>query len=207
MDNVPDVSDVRVSSSWPEAIAVVLSITALLVSGYSLIAAQRQHEDERASELLDQVYADWEEMTGPEQWEVLHLTEVPEGYAETRDSIRKYVSELSLQDQRRVRLLERSTASRIFNWFELHLRQLELARVAGDERRVELLTVEMDYYVESYLRNPRLLWFWSADGGGIVHQMDPPTVSFYDSRVLNDPSDPLVEVPDADGVFVGSINP
>jgi hypothetical protein len=199
--------EIRVSSSWPEGIAVTLSIIALLVSGYSLIAAKKQHEDERATELLDQVYEDWDEMIGVDQWEVLHLNELAEGYEETRDSIRAYVSELPIQDQRRIRLLERATALRIFNWFELHLRQWALAQEMGDEGRVELLNQEMEYYTQFYLRNPRLLWFWSEEGGGMVHQMDPPTVEYYTMHVLNDPDFPLRGVPDPIGIVGGLTGP
>lgn len=54
------------SSRWPEAIAVALPTVALLVSGYSLFDAQRQHRAERATELLDQIHEDWDEMSAGE---------------------------------------------------------------------------------------------------------------------------------------------
>jgi hypothetical protein len=189
------------SSRWPEGIAVVLSITALLVSGYALIVGQRQHQDERTTELLDQIYEDWDLMASPELWEVSHLNEVPETYEHTRDVLRAYASELPIQEQRRLYLLERTTAVRIFNAFELTLNQWRRAVSIGDPDRKEMLDQEVDFYAESFLRNPRLLWLWSEDAGRLSLSFDPPTVEFYQRRVLGDSTKPLTVEPDKDGIL------
>lgn len=191
------------SSRWPETIAVLLSITALAVSGYALVAAQRQHQDERATELLDQIYEDWDQMAAPDRWEVSHLQEVPETYEHVRDVLRSYATALPLQEQRRVYLLERTTAIRIFTAFELTLNQWRRAVAIGDTDRKAMLDQEIEYYVNDFLRNPRLLWFWSNEGGGLEQQADPPTVEFYHRRVLNNPDRPLTNEPDADGILPG----
>lgn len=194
---------VRPTSRWPEGIAVFLSVIALLVSGYSLVAARRQHQDERATELLDQIYEDWDQMAAPERWEVSHLDEVPATYEHVRDVLRAYASGLPLREQRRIYLLERTTAVRIFNAFELLLNQWRRAVAIGDTDRETMLDQEIEFYVEEFLRNPRLLWFWSTDGGALELQADPPTVEFYHRRVLNDPDHPLVIDPDPDGILPG----
>jgi hypothetical protein len=191
------------SSRWPEAIAVTLSIVALVVSGYSLVAAQRQHQDERATELLDRIYADWDAMAAPERWEVGHLGEVPETYDHVRDVLRAYAAALPVQEKRRVFMLERTTAIRIFNAFELTLNQWRRAVEIGDNDRKAMLDQEIDFYTEIFLRNPRLLWYWAEDGGGLVLQADPPTVEFYRQRVLNDPEHPLTTESDPDGILPG----
>lgn len=191
------------SSRWPEGIAVVLSIVALLVSGYSLIAARKQHQDERATELLDQIYEDWDQMAAPERWEVSHLNEVPETYEHVRDVLQAYAMALPIQEKRRVYMLERTTAERIFTAFELTLNQWRRAVEIGDRDREAMLNQEIDFYTHVFLRNPRLLWFWREDGGSLVSQADPPTVEFYDRRVLNDPEMPLTVEPDADGILPG----
>lgn len=191
------------SSRWPEAIAVLLSVLAVLVSGYSLVVGQRQHRDERATELLDRIYADWEQMAAPENWEVSHLSEVPATYEQVRDVLRAYAEALPLQQQRRVYLLERTTASRIFTAFELTLNQWRRAVAIGDRDRKRMLDQEIDFYVDEFLRNPRLLWLWSKDGGGLESSMDPPTIEFYHRRVLEDPDRPLTTKPDAEGILPG----
>lgn len=190
-------------SRWPESIAVALSIIALLVSGYALVAAQQQHRDERATELLDQLYEDWDQMAAPERWEVSHLNEVPATYEHVRDVLRAYATALPVQEQRRVYLLERTTAIRIFTAFELALNQWRRAGEIGDTDRREMLDQEIDYYTHVFLRNPRLIWFWSEDGGGLVLQADPPTVEFFERRVLSDPEWPLTIEPDAEGILPG----
>lgn len=191
------------SSRWPEGIAVFVSVIALAVSGYTLAVSQRQHEDERATELLDQIYADWDQMAAPERWEVSHLGEVPETYEHVRDVLRAYATSLPIQEQRRIYLLERTTAIRIFNAFELTLNQWRRAVAIGNADRKAMLDQEMDFYVDTFLRNPRLLWFWSEEGGNLAAQADPPTVEFYDRRVLNDPVRPLRNQPDAEGILPG----
>ncbi|GMR12859.1 MAG: hypothetical protein BMS9Abin29_1053 [Gemmatimonadota bacterium] len=191
------------SSRWPEAIAVVFSITALLVSGYALVAAQRQHQDERTTELLDQIYENWDLMASPDLWEVSHLNEVPETYEHTRDVLQAYASKLPLQEQRRLYLLERATAMRILSAFELTLNQWRRAVSIGDSDRKEMLDQEIDFYAETFLRNPRLLWLWSEDGGQLSLSMDPPSIEFYQRRVLNDPTKPLSVEPDKDGILPG----
>ncbi|MGD8276972.1 MAG: hypothetical protein PVH00_03050 [Gemmatimonadota bacterium] len=191
------------ASHWPEGIAVTLSIIALFVSGYSLVAAQRQHQDERATELLDRIYADWDQMAAPERWEVSHLNEVPATYAHVRDVLRAYASALPVQEKRRIYLLERTTAIRIFNAFELTLNQWRRAVAIGDADRKATLDQEIDFYTHVFLRNPRLLWYWSEDGGGLALQADPPTVAFFRQRVLDDPEDPLTTQPDPDGILPG----
>jgi len=190
-------------SRWPETIAVALSIVALLVSGYSLVAAQRQHQDERATELLDRIYADWDAMAAPERWEVSHLNEVPETYEHVRDVLRAYAIALPVQEKRRVYMLERTTAIRIFSAFELTLNQWRRAVAIGDEDRKTMLDQEIDFYTHVFLRNPRLLWFWADEGGGLEHQADPPTIEFYRERVLEDPDHPLDTEPDPDGILPG----
>ena len=200
---MPEEKQPRTSTSWPEGIAVVLSIVALLVSGYSLVEARRQHQDERATELLDQIYRDWDEMSSADRWEVSHLVEVPETYEHIRNVLRAYASGLPVQEQRRIYLLERATAIRIFTSFELALNQWRRAVDIGDADRERMLDQEVDFYVETFLRNPRLLWLWSEDGGGVAAQMDPPTIEFYEERVLHDSEHPLAIEPDADGILPG----
>jgi len=191
----------RISTSWPEGIAVVLSIVALLVSGYSLIVSQRLHQDERATELVHQMYADYLDLVSPELWEVGHLQEVPANYEASRDFLRAHATALPPEEQRRVYALERTMATRVLTVFELHLRQWERALAIEDEDREDQLRLELDFWAEFALRNPRLLWFW--DEGGLVETMDDPTVEFYDARVLNDPDHPLVQEPDPEGILPG----
>lgn len=190
------------SSRWPESIAVILSIVALLVSGYALVAAKQRHQDERTTELLDQMYKDYDRLALVDRWEVSHLAEAPETYEQTRDVLRAHAVSPPAEEQLRLYMLERTTAIQIFTAFELRLKQWWAAAiVVGDLGRKSLLDEEMDFYADIYLRNPRLLWFWSDKGGRIVQTMDPPAVEFYNGPVLGNTDLLVTQTPDPDGIL------
>jgi len=185
---------------WPEWTAVALSVLAVLFSGYALIDGQRQHRDERASELMAAIYDDWDEMSMVDQWEVLHLIEAPATYEQTRDRLREYTSSLPREEQLRIALLERAVAGRISAFFEHHLNQWRVAVEADDPERQAMLQVELDFWCHTFLRNPRMLWFLS-DEGGMMDWFDPPNQVVYRQCVLNDPEHPLAERPDPVGIL------
>lgn len=186
---------------WPEWVALGLSIMAVLFSGYAVIDGQRQHRDERASELMEMVYGDWDKISMADQWEVSHLNETPETYEAARDRLREYVASLPRPEQVRIAVLERVNAGRITAFFEHHLNQWRIAREAGDPERLRLLQIELDYWCESQLRNPRMLWLMSRDGGRLVDWLDPPNQTYYEDCVHNDPEHPLQQQPDPVGIL------
>ena len=191
----------RTNRQWPEWIALGLSILAVLFSGYAVVDGQRQHRDERASELMEMIYADWDKMSLVDQWEVSHLNEAPETYPAARDRLREYVGSLPRQEQLRIAVQERVNAGRISAFFEHHLNQWRIARQAEDPERLHLLQVELDYWCESQLRNPRMLWLMSSDGGGLADWLDPPNREYYERCVWNDPQHPLQQKPDPEGIL------
>lgn len=205
MNNKPE-SPAKSQPSWPEIFAIVFSLLAIVISAYSLVSASRQHEDERSSEIMDALFEDWDNLSAAlaVDWEVSHLGEPPETYYATRDVLRESLAGLSASEQYRVLAVERVYAQRIFAMFEHSQKQWQLAVKAGDESRLELMNTEMDFWTRVQLRNPRLLWYWSADGGGMIWVADEPTIPFYNARVLDDSDFPLSVVPDAEGVVPGA---
>lgn len=190
----------KYSPNWPERLAIALSIFAVLLSVYTLVDGRRLHNDERAAELLDAIYGDWDDLSMIDHWEVLHLNESGPGYEQTRDRLREYVASLPHEEQLRVALLERAMAGRILGFWEHHLNQWRVAAEANDTHRLELLQVELDYWCQDYLRNPRLLWFVDPGGGGLIDWIDPPNREIYEDCVLHDPEHPLEQQPDPLGV-------
>ncbi len=193
------------SRSWPEALAIVFSMLAIVISAYSLVAARQQHEDERSSEMLDALFEDWDNLSAAlaEDWEVSYLGEPPETYLTARDLLRKSLAGIPEREKLRVLALERVYAMRIFAMFEHSQKQWQLAVRAGDATRLELMNTEMDFWTRVQLRNPRLLWYWSEEGGGALWAADEPTIPFYNARVLHDPDFPLTYAPDPEGVVQG----
>jgi hypothetical protein len=191
------------SYNWPELTAVLFSIIAIVISGYSLLEGRWQHRDERNTEILDAVYENWEMLALQNDWRVQHLLEAPQTYSSIRDLIRRATAGLDDVEKAKTLLVERSMANLVFTNFEHHLKQWLLAVELEDESRQRVLREEIDFYAQVQLRNPRLLWFWSEEGGGWVHGADPSSVEWYEKNVLNDPGHPLEQAPDAEGVLPG----
>lgn len=188
--------------SWPEVLAIAFSLLAIGISAWAVRDARQLHQDERASETIDALFEEWDNLSAAltEHWEVAHIGETPDTYYAVRDLLRRALAGLPRSDKVRILMEERGFANRMLAMFEHAHKQWELARLSGDQARLALLDVEMDFWTQVQLRNPRMLWFWSKDGGGLVTQADPPTIPFYNQRVLHDPEHPLTTEPDPVGV-------
>ena len=186
-----------------EILAIFFSLVAIVISGYSLHIGKKQHEDLSAAETLDRLYSELNDIVGSsiDAWEVRHLDETPQTYYQTRDLIRTLTKDLSDEEKTKILLKERATANLIFISFEHHLKQWNLAKHSKDNTRLLMMQEEMDYYANLYLRNPRLLWYWSEEGGDWKSSSDPSTIEFYENQVLNNPEKPLNDQPDKEGIL------
>jgi len=187
---------------WPEVLAIAFSLLAIGISAWAVKDARRLHQDERASETIDALFEEWDNLSAAlaEHWEIAHIGEPPDTYYAVRDALRPALADLPHGDKVRILMEERGFANRMLAMFEHAHKQWELARLAGDDTRLALLDTEMDFWTQVAMRNPRMLWLWSEDGGGLVRQADQPTIPFYDQRVLHDPEHPLSVEPDPVGV-------
>ena len=193
----------QLSYQWPEILAIIFSTIAIVLSGYSLFEDRWQHQDERNTEVLDAVYQNWETLAMQDDWRTVHLQEAPETYYQVRDLARHLTKDFGTEEKIHAFLVERATVNLIFTNFEHLLKQWFLAVELGDESRQGVLTEEMDFYADVYLRNPRLLWYWLAEGGGWVAGADPSTVIWFREKVLENPELPLTTQPDAEGILPG----
>lgn len=50
-------------------------------------------------------------------------------------------------------------------------------------RLLDFLDDVLAYFTERLLLNPRLLWLWSAEGGNMRADFEPPTRAYYDAHV------------------------
>lgn len=191
------------SYAWPEITAVIFSVIALVISGYALLEGRWQHRDERNTEVLDAVYEDWMALALEDDWEVQHLNESGDSYYTVRDLARRLTKDMSDTEKARVFLKERAMANLIFTNFEHHLKQWLLAEQLHDKSRLGVLREEIEFYAQVFLRNPRLLWHWSTEGGGWINGADPSTITWFEEKVLNDPEHPLTVEPDAEGILPG----
>jgi hypothetical protein len=193
----------KASHTWPEITAVVFSIVAIVISGYSLLEGRWQHQDERNVEVLDAVYEDWMALAMRDDWRVQHVQEAPDTYYAVRDVARRLTAGMSDTEKAETFLMERAMANLIFTNFEHHLKQWLLAIELDDESRQRVLKEEIDFYAEVLMRNPRLLWYWSPEGGGWIRGADPSTIKWLEERALADPERPLTTRMDPEGILPG----
>jgi hypothetical protein len=163
----------RPEYNWPEITAVIFSVIAIAISGYSMLEGRWQHRDERNVEVMDAVYEDWVTLALQDDWRVQHLLEAPDTYHVYRDLARLNTKEFDAGQMAETLLVERATANLLFTQFEHLLKQWQIAIELQDDSRQRVLKEEIEFYAEVQLRNPRLLWLWSEDGGGWVHGADP----------------------------------
>ena len=93
-------------------------------------------------------------------------------------------------------------ADYLFNEFEQSFYQINRARSLFDTRSRKFYGEVLDFFTHSLLRNPRLLYYWSQDGGQLCFNYEPSTIAFYEANVLNNHLFPLKFEPDLIGPFV-----
>ena len=95
------------SSRWPEVLAIAFSLVTMAISAHALLAGQRQHEDERSTEILDAVYEDWAQPTTADSCDVLYHVEVPSTYTRARDLARALTAKMSEAEKIEILVRER----------------------------------------------------------------------------------------------------
>jgi len=197
-------------TSWVQRIirsgefyAIVLSIGAFAMSAYSVFIVVRQHEDERTAEFTQTLYERVQEINvlKLEHWELGHIFEIPEDYEKTRDRLRLAVKDGS--DAERIKLIEteKSIAAMHYITFEELFYNLSLAIQSGDRTRQQIVEETIGYYTNGVLRNPRVLWLSSPEGGNIASHLNPDSYAYYREAVLENEEFPLTVQPDPYGLF------
>jgi len=186
-----------------EFYAIVLSIGAFVMSAYSVFIVVRQHEDERTAEFTQTLYERVQEIyvLKLEHWELGHIFEMPEEYEKTRDRLRLAVKDVS--EAERIKLIEseKSIAAMQYITFEELFYNLSLAIQSGDRTRQQIVEETIGYYTNGVLRNPRVLWLSSPDGGNLALHMNPDSYAYYREAVFENEEFPLTVQPDPYGLF------
>lgn len=188
------------------AVVVTLVYLARQVRHASEEAGQlaRQHEDERTADLVQTLYAKVQETAALKlkHWNLSHALELPDSYAAVRDQIRIAVADVS--DSERIALLEaeKTIAALQLIQFEETYYHYSLAVRAGNETREAIVGEILAYYTMGALRNPRVLWLASPEGGDLASHLNETSRAYYEAKVLENDAEPLAYPPDPVGVFV-----
>ncbi|WP_431263712.1 hypothetical protein ACQ859_27880 [Roseateles chitinivorans] len=174
--------------------SIVLEVVALVVSAIALVFAVMTYlrepgrdSDKVTVDLIRQVYSDFISITEQRAAHPLqsHLFEVPDNYEASAAQVRLAVGAVrgNKAEVSRLLLEERAVADRIFTMFEQAFYQWSNAKENGDSRREKFLQDVLNYYTERLLRNPRLVWYWSAAGGKLLVHYETATQEFYSKNV------------------------
>ena len=186
----------------------MFALGAVLVSVLAIWISLRTHAESSAANTIWSQYERFSRIvqTQIENSQFSHLFVVPETYPAMLSQVTASVEDLSPQERLRLELQERAMADYILNEFELSFYQINRARPRFDKQSKEFFEEVLAYFTQRLLRNPRLLYYWSRDGGQLCLNYEPSTIEYYERRVLNDPSHPIVMAPDPIGPFTGSLS-
>lgn len=185
------------------ALSDFVALFALLISVFSAWFTYRAYAHSSATGAIRSQYDAFTNMMRAQidHSQLIHLFTVPDSYASVLQQVRASLNDLSKEDRLKILLQERATADYIFNEFEQAFYQFNRARSYLDEKSSAFYAEVLDYYSLRLLRNPRLLYYWSLDGGQLCLNLEPGTISFYEANVLNHPTHPLMSWPDPIGPF------
>jgi len=184
-------------------LATVISVLALIVSGLSAYYSLASHKDVSGIETIRKEYEFYYEFERLEieNWQLSHIFALPEWYDENIKLVSSSLTTLDAGKRAELLLKERAIARFIFTNFEEIMYESRHARQVGDSERAAFLEEVLDYFTDRLLRNPRLLYQWSPDGGKLAADFESDTRKYYDERVLHNSKLPLTQKPDPLGPY------
>ena len=178
-----------------EVIDRVAPYAALLLSMLSFSFAWIVSDQSTESQSVNsqyQIFIDLAEM-GIEHPDIGHLLALPKAYDSVACDVARHIALLPAADRAAYPLKERAAADYIFTLFERSVYHQPVTsgwrgRLFSHTRKVNDEVVA--YFTQRLLRNPRLLWYWDADGGGLRGHYEPDTIRRYEAGVLKEATTP-----------------
>jgi hypothetical protein len=175
-------------------IAVLISIASFVYSAMSV--GQTSAHD--AIRNLYTVYYDISK-TELEIPQALHVFMLPGAYEEVAKEVHKAVAHATDSDLAKYRLSERAMADYLFSVFEANLIDYQSSSPLQEPMRRKFEEGVLDFFTQKLLRNPRLLYYWSRDGGKLSEEYQDTTQQYYNEHVLSSANRKLIEAPDPVG--------
>jgi len=147
------------------AISGVLSTIAVIIGIYSFVISQKYRSHDIAFEVVPKLYEKYYEMNRIqlERPYLAHMLVTPDRYPEVARASSTMTEGVTERETAKYWLEERAVANMIWTYYEQLLFQWNFTR---DDERKFVVSV-LDYFEDSILRNPRLLWWWTIRGGGL----------------------------------------
>jgi len=179
-----------------EIAAIIISCIALFLSIGVFVRVPAQHSDVLTSSMIRETYSEFLDfMDRRAQYPLQsHLFALPDTYSIVKAQV---IQAMDANDISTPLLQERAVAQRQFIMFEHAFYQWTQARNRGDATRAQFLKEVLDYFTGRLLRNPRLVWYWSPEGGNLGSHCESSTIDYYNKTVK-----PYCQAFDNDGPFV-----
>jgi hypothetical protein len=178
------------------------------VSGVSAYYSLTSYKDISGIETIRKQYEFYYEFERLEieNWQLSHIFALPEWYDKNVSLVSSSLTSIDATKRAEFLLKERAIARFIFTNFEAILYESRHAEQIGDSQRAAFLQEVLDYFTGRLLRNPRLLYQWSEEGGKLAADFEPDTRKYYEEHVLNNAALPLIQKPDPLGPFPEKTN-
>jgi hypothetical protein len=176
-------------------IALILSILSTI---FSVFTFQENSSDE-AIRSQYQLFLDLTKLPASET-AIAHLVALPSKYDEVSSLVSRAFQGSSEKEIAAAMLKERFIANYIFTLFEETLYQKNrAANQVINSAKSKFSQEVLDYFTGRALRNPRLLWYWAANGGGLSEYYEVSTQKYYRDRVLSVQDGQPLPIPDPVG--------
>ena len=162
--------------------SLAISLMALALSALTFYLGYRNRKRDVPFDVIPKSYERYYDMNRIEL-QYPHLTHLFVTY-DKYDQIKKIVSQYTnhIDEERRLSFLlqERAVVDLLMSYYEQILFQW---RSTGDKER-EFVSGIIDYFEGRLLRNPRVVWWWQADCGGLETSYEDDTRARWNERVL-----------------------
>lgn len=175
-------SDEESSGGWGKWVSIVLSIVALALSVTTYLDAETRRKKDVPFEVTAKSYEKYYEMNRIELEKpyLTHLFVTPDRYAGIKRTVVEAKGMISKKQRAQYLLEERAVADFIFTYYEQTLYQWEATKDAERKFTSEVL----EYLRGRLLRNPRLIYWWREQNGGLETSYEERTRDDWQKNVL-----------------------
>ena len=173
--------------------SIILSILATIISSYSIYLSKNLHSDNSSSQIIRENYKDFLDLhlIRAEYPLYSHIFVNRYKYLETKNLIKGAVKLKTKEERIEMQLVESALARRVFTMYEHSYYQWQNSVRFSEESRIKFLKLVLDHFTNVLLKNPRLVWYWSENGGDFNKYYEKEVVEYYNSHVLKKRSDLL----------------
>ncbi len=160
-----------------------ISVLAVVISALSLVRTGRDRERDVHTETVGRLYGRFHELQALtlQHPSLSHLFTGPRSYDAVRGEVAAILRHADDRERAEHLVMERAAAAMLFS-----LHEQVIFQWAASRRRERAFMADVIDYLETRLfRNPRLVWWWTAEGIGLAAAYETLTKERWERRVLS----------------------